>query len=40
MSAVIVIQHDVSVFEAALGAVMQTVGDVNAVGARPGLHPS
>ena len=39
MTAVVVIPHDVSAFEAALGDVMQTVGDINAVGARPDLRP-
>ena len=39
MPAVVVIPHDVSAFEAALGDVMQTVGDVNAAGARHSLRP-
>ena len=39
LTAVVVIPHDVSAFEAALGDVMQTVGDVIAVGARPSLRP-
>ena len=39
MTAVVVIPHDVSAFEAAPGDVMQTVGDVNAVGARLSLRP-
>ena len=39
MTAVVVIPHDVSAFEAALGDLMQTVGDVYPVGARHGLRP-
>ena len=37
--AVVVVQHDVSAFEAALGDVMQSVGNVDAVGARHGPYP-
>jgi hypothetical protein len=39
MTAVVVILHDGSAFEAALGDVMQAVGDVKTVGARHGLRP-
>lgn len=38
MTAVVIIPHDVSAFEAAPGDVMQTVGDVNSVEARHSLH--
>ena len=34
VTAVIVVQHDASTFEAALGDVMDSVGNVDAVGAR------
>ena len=40
MTAVVVIEHDVSSFETALRDVMQTVGNVDAVGSRHGQLPS
>ena len=40
MTAVIVVQHDVSSVEAALGDVMDSVGNVEAVGARHGRRPA
>jgi len=39
MTAVVVIPHAVSAFDATLGDVIQTVEDVNAVRARPSLRP-
>ena len=40
VAAVVVIEHNVSSIEAALGDVLDSVGNVEAVGARPGGRPA